>query len=86
MIDEAGRPSGGVWVETMGLPAVAKLRDGLSGALEEEIDRDLARAGRNELEDDDALEALVTRACARCCNDLVGKKPLCTVMISRLEP
>lgn len=85
LIDEAGAPLGGVWVETMGLPDVAQLRDGLVGALEQEISRDLGRAKRAVLDDDDALEALVTRACTRCCNELIGKKPICTVMISRLE-
>lgn len=85
MIDESGKPMGGAWVEAMGLPEVARLRDGLTGALEEEIGRDLARAKRADLDDDDALEALVARACSRCCNDLIGKKPVCTVMISRLE-
>ena len=77
---------GGAWVETMGLPEVARLRDGLAGALEDEIGRELARAKRSDLDDDDALERLVTRVCARKCDDLIGKKPLCKVMISRLEP
>ena len=45
----------------------------------------LARAKRAELDDDDALEELIQRTCARICNDAVGKKPVCTVMISRLE-
>ncbi|MER2509417.1 ribonuclease J [Amaricoccus sp.] len=86
LIDEDGRPLGGAWVETMGLPEVARLRDGLAGALEDEIGRELARAKRSDLDDDDALERLVTRVCARKCDDLIGKKPLCKVMISRLEP
>ncbi len=86
MIDEGGRPMGGAWVQTLGLPEVARLRDGLSGAIEEEVGRELNRAKRSDLDDDDALEAIISRACGRCCNDLIGKKPICTVMISRLEP
>ncbi len=86
LIDEDGRPLGGAWVETMGLPDVAKLRDGLAGALEDEIGRELARAKKSELDDDDALERLVSRVSARKCDELIGKKPLCKVMISRLEP
>ncbi len=85
IIDENGRPLGGAWVETRGLPQIARLRDGLAGALETEIDRELKRADRDTLADDDAIEALAGRATARVCNDLVGKKPLATVMISRLE-
>lgn len=86
LIDEAGQPIGGAWADTIGLPEVPRLRDGLAGAIEEEIGRELARAKRADLADDDALEQLVSRACARCCNDLIGKKPICSVMISRLEP
>jgi ribonuclease J len=85
IIDEAGRPLGGAWVEATGLPDNPKMRDGLEGALEAEIGRVLARAKRAEVDDDDLLEELVQRAVARICNDAVGKKPVCKVMISRLE-
>jgi ribonuclease J len=85
IIDESGKPMGDPWVETLGLPDVARLRDGIGGALEEEIGREMGRAKKSEIADDDALEKIISRACARCCNDLIGKKPLCTVMISRLE-
>jgi ribonuclease J len=85
IIDEAGKPVGGAWVETRGLAETDRHRDGLTGALEEEIGRDLARAKRGVLDDDDALEELLTRAVSRRCNDAIGKKPLCIVMISRLE-
>jgi len=86
IIDEAGRPAGGAWVETTGLPDNPKMRDGLEGALEAEIGRLLGRAKRAELKDDEALDDMIQRAVARICNDAVGKKPVCTVMISRLEP
>jgi ribonuclease J len=85
IIDEKGRPLGGAWVQATGLPDNPKMRDGLEGALEAEIGRLLARARRAEIDDDDALEELVQRACSRVCNDAVGKKPVCTVMISRLD-
>ncbi len=85
LIDEAGKPLGGAWVECLGLPDTTRLRDGLAGALEVEIDRDLARLKPADLAADDAIEQLATRAVARLCNDKIGKKPLCTVMISRLE-
>jgi ribonuclease J len=85
LIDEGGKPIGGAWVETIGLPEVTRLRDGIAGALEEEISRGMSRAKRAELDDDDSIEEIVTRAVSRRCNDLLGKKPVCTVMISRLE-
>lgn len=85
MIDESGRPLGDAWVETVGLPDSPRLRDGLGGALETEIGRELSRASREDLGNDEALEQIITRAVARTCNEFVGKKPLCKVMISRLE-
>ncbi len=85
LIDEGGRPLGGAWVECMGLPEAPRLRDGLAGTLEAEIDRDLARMKPADLASDDAVEAAANRTVSRLCNDKIGKKPLCTVMISRLE-
>jgi ribonuclease J len=85
IIDEDGRPLGGAWVETTGLPDNPRMRDGLEGALEAEIGRVLDRAKRAEIDDDEALDALIQRAVSRIANDAVGKKPVCTVMISRLE-
>ncbi len=86
IIDERGRPLGGAWVETTGLPDNPKMRDGLEGALEAEVGRVLTRAKPAELDDDEALDEMIQRAVSRICNDAVGKKPGCTVMISRLEP
>ncbi len=85
IIDEAGRPLGDAWVEATGLPDNPKMRDGLEGAIEAELGRMLARAKRAELSDDDALDELVRRVCARVCDDAVGRKPVVSVMISRLE-
>jgi len=86
LIDEAGRPLGGAWVEARGLPEAPRLRDGLAGTIEAEIDRGLARMKKADLASDDAIEAVATRAVARIANDQIGKKPVTTVMISRLEP
>ena len=86
LIDEAGRPLGGAWVEMTGVPDAPKLRDGLAGAIEAEIDRGLARLSKADLASDDAVEQVAARAVARLANDQVGKKPVTTVMISRLEP
>lgn len=86
LIDEADKPLGGTWVEAIGLPEAPRLRDGLEGTIEADIDRALARMKRGELAQDDAIEQLATRAVSRICNETIGKKPLCTVMISRLEP
>jgi hypothetical protein len=75
---------GGVWVDGLGLPDDPTLRDGLEGTLEREIDHVVRSAQRAQVDDDDALEELIQRTCSRVCNDAIGKKPVCTVMISRL--
>jgi ribonuclease J len=85
IIDEDGRPLGGSWVRTVGLPDDRHLVDGLAGTLEAEIDRLLARAKPAEIADDDALERLVEQTVSRVANGAIGKKPVTTVMISRLE-
>ena len=85
LIDEEGKPLGGAWVETLGLPDDASLRDGLAGTLEREIDKAVSRAKAAHVADDKALEELVQRCVSRVCNDAIGKKPVCSVMISRLE-
>ena len=85
IIDEGGKPVGGAWVQATGLADNPKMRDGLEGAVEAELGRALARAKRAELDDDERLDDLIQRAAVRVCNDAVGKKPVCTVMISRLE-
>ncbi len=86
VIDESGAALGDAWVEATGLPPVEDLEDGLEAAVEEEIGAQLRRVKRGVLGDDGALEELVTRVTARACDELVGKKPVVSVMISRLEP
>jgi ribonuclease J len=85
LIDEQGAPLGGAWVETLGLPDDPGLRDGLAGTLEREIDKAVSRAKAAHVADDKALEELIQRCVSRVCNDAIGKKPVCSVMISRLE-
>jgi ribonuclease J len=85
IIDEDGLPLGDAWVRVTGLPDVPKMRDGLEGTLERDIGALLKRAKRAEIDDDETLEELIQRLCAKVCDDAVGKKPVCTVMISRLE-
>ncbi|MFO1207646.1 MAG: ribonuclease J [Amaricoccus sp.] len=85
IIDESGRPLGDAWVEATGLPDNPRMRDGLEGAIEAELGRALARAKKAELADDDALDELARRTCARVCDNAIGRKPVVAVMISRLE-
>lgn len=85
IIDEQGRPLGDAWVQTLGLPDNPRLRDGLEGTLERDITQLLKRAKRSDIDDDAALEDMIVRLCGKVCDDAIGKKPVCTVMISRLE-
>jgi ribonuclease J len=85
IIDEDGRPLGDAWVRMTGLPDEPRMRDGLEGTMEREIGVLLKRAKPADIDDDDTLEDQIQRLCARICNDAIGKKPVCSVMISRLE-
>ncbi len=85
IIDEDGRPLGDAWVQATGLPDDAKLRDGLEGTLEREVTKMLGRTKARDLDDDAALEEAIQRLCGKVCDDAIGKKPVCSVMISRLE-
>jgi ribonuclease J len=85
IIDENGRPLGDAWVRMTGLPDEPRMRDGLEGTLEREIGVLLKRAKPADLDDDDAMEDQIQRLCGRICNDAIGKKPVCSVLISRLE-
>jgi ribonuclease J len=85
IFDEAGRPTGGSWVRAHGLPDSARHPDGVEGACEAAVDQSLGKAKRAELDNDEAVERLAGQACTRTCLELIGKKPVVSVMISRLE-
>ncbi|WP_424927450.1 ribonuclease J [Amaricoccus tamworthensis] len=84
IIDEKGRPLGDAWVELQGLPEMTAMPNGLAGEIEDELGDVMNRADRKVLNDDDALEDLIRRTCTRTCNNAMGKKPICSIMISRL--
>ncbi len=84
VLEEDGSMIDGVWVETIGLPDDPRVSCGLQGQLEEAIDKALATANRKTLNSDEGVEALVGRMSNQICKDIVGKKPVCTVLINRL--
>lgn len=75
---------GETWVEVVGLPELGANRQDLAEALETRIDQDLQRAKRKELASDEGVERIVSRATNSVCKDLIGKKPVTTVLINRL--
>lgn len=84
VLEEDGSMIDGVWVETVGLPDDVRVSGGLVGQLEEAIDKALATANRKTLNSDEGVESLVNRITNQICKDIVGKKPVCTVLINRL--
>jgi ribonuclease J len=85
VILENNRMIGGSWAEVMGLPDKgANAHISLQETLENLIDKELDMAKKSRLASDDEVENIILRAVSRTCRDLVGKKPVCKVMINRL--
>lgn len=84
VLEDDGSLIDGVWVETIGLPDDRRVEGGLAGQLEKEIDSALRTAGKKTRNSDEGIETLVSRTSNRICKDIVGKKPVCTVLINRL--
>ncbi len=83
MIDEKNRLSDGVWAEAHGLPEPKQ--GSFDQMLEAAMNKDLEKAKRGVLGDDEAVERLIVQACNRVSKKAIGKKPVCTVLISRME-
>ncbi len=83
VFDEDGTLLEGVWVEPRGLPD--QHEDGLATYLETEVERALSRASRKDLRNDASVEEFVAQAVRRAANAEIGKKPIVSVMINRLE-
>lgn len=85
VFDEDGRVMDGVWVDPLGLAEADRDGAPLAPIIEAAVEADLARAGTRDLRSDAAVEEYVARACRKACNDAIGKKPIVSVMINRLE-
>ncbi|MCP5088622.1 MAG: ribonuclease J [Rhodobacteraceae bacterium] len=81
---EDNRLLGESWAEIMGLPDTSAMQTGLQEAVETAVDKELLGAKKNRLSNDEEVESLVAKAVSRTCRDLVGKKPVCKVLINRL--
>ncbi len=82
LIDEDNRLIDGAWAEAHGLPDI---NETLEAALEEAIDNDLKKARKGALGDDEMVDMIVSRASSRVCKNMIGKKPVCTTLINRME-
>jgi len=84
VLEEDGTMIDGAWVQTVGLPDDPRIKGGLTGQLEKQIDNGLNRAKKKVLNSDEAIDSLVGKVSNQVCNELIGKKPVCTVLINRL--
>jgi ribonuclease J len=85
ILDEDDEPLGEPWVELMGLSEQGSSFAPLVDVLEEDLSQFLGRAGQKTLADDDKLEEGLRRVARNSARDEIGKKPECTVIISRLS-
>lgn len=85
ILDEDDEPLGEPWVELMGLPEQGSSFAPLVDVLEEDLSQFLGRAGQKTLADDDKLEEGLRRVARNSARDEIGKKPECTVIVSRLS-
>ena len=83
VIDEEGRPLDGAWAEPLGLPENG--HGDLAEKIEDAVSTAMQRSKRSEIASDTSLEELITRQVGSICQQEVGKKPIVTVMINRLE-
>lgn len=81
---ENNRLIGESWAEVLGLPDTGAMQKSLQETIEKEVDRDLGKAKTSRMSNDDEVESIVLRAVSKTCRDLVGKKPVCKVLINRL--
>ncbi|MGG7644055.1 ribonuclease J [Rhodovulum sp. YNF3179] len=84
IVDEDDEVLEDAWVELMGLPETGASGAPLVEAVEDAVGDVLARADTRTVMDDDKLEKLVHRAARMAVNEVLGKKPEVTVLISRL--
>jgi ribonuclease J len=85
LIVEENAALGEPWCETMGLPERGRSKAPLAEVIESELAQFIERAGRKVMADDDKLEDGIRRVVRQVTMEEIGKKPECTVVISRLQ-
>jgi ribonuclease J len=83
VVDEDGDLIADPEVRLVGAPDTDALP--LADLIAGEVDRAIERAGKKEKASDEGLEAVATRAARKVCMDRWGKKPVATVIVTRLE-
>ncbi|MEM8871424.1 MAG: ribonuclease J [Pseudomonadota bacterium] len=85
MVEPDGRIADTPWVDCNGLAEAVPGRGAIADLLEREIEETLEAARPNSLKNDEALEKLVVKASHTLSLELLGKKPVVTVLINRFD-
>lgn len=85
MVEPDGRMADRPWVDITGLPEVVPGKGPFAELLEQELDEALEQAKRNTRQNDEALEKLVVKTAHTLGNELLGKKPVVSVLINRFD-
>ncbi len=85
MVEPDGRIADTPWVDCTGLPQDVPGKGVFSELLEQDLDEVLERAKRSAVKNDEALEKLIVKAAHTLGNELLGKKPVVTVLINRFD-
>ena len=85
LLEGDGSMADAPWAEVVGLPETGTGRKPVAESIEKAVDAALSGAKRSALRDDEEVEKLVERAVRSTSDDLVGKKPVTTVLINRFE-
>tara|TARA_A100001015_G_scaffold179055_1_gene199017 strand:- start:2819 stop:4492 length:1674 start_codon:yes stop_codon:yes gene_type:complete len=75
----------GIWVKSKGLPKFLNEEIEFNFALEEALEIELLSISQNNLYDDNLLEGHIKRVCNKVCQKSLGKKPVITIFINRID-
>jgi ribonuclease J len=75
----------GVWVKLKGLPETVNLDDNFETLLEDSLEMELTMLGDKDLYDDDLLEGQIRRVVNKVCQKVIGRKPVITIFINRID-
>ena len=84
MVDESDEVLEDAWVELRGLPEADRDGAPITEAVEEALAATLGRVDRKTADDDEKLEAAVTKRVRQVVQDMTGKRPEVAVLITRL--
>lgn len=85
VIDEDGELFADPQVRIEGAPTTGRNGQKLDAAIADRVDLAITSASKRELRSDDKVEELVERVSRRACMEIWGKKPVTTVIVTRLE-